>query len=308
MKKFMMMFAIVMILFLAACGSGENNGKGQNGEIVITTTTGQIADAVTNVGGDLVEVEALMGPGVDPHLYQATQSDIRKLGNADMIFYNGLHLEGNMGDILEQIDSEKPTKAVANGLPDDQLQQDMENPNEVDPHIWFDLDLWALVVNYIADELSEFSPENEEIFRENAENYQEELEELKTYAEDELATIPDESRILVTAHDAFGYFATAFDFEVIGIQGLSTDSDYGVADIQDIVSVLVDHEVKAVFTESSVSERAMESVIEGAERRGQEVTIGGELFSDAMGEEGTEQGTYIGMFKHNIDVIVSSLK
>ncbi len=304
----MMMFAIVMILFLAACGSGENNGKGQNGEIVITTTTGQIADAVTNVGGDLVEVEALMGPGVDPHLYQATQSDIRKLGNADMIFYNGLHLEGNMGDILEQIDSEKPTKAVANGLPDDQLQQDMENPNEVDPHIWFDLDLWALVVNYIADELSEFSPENEEIFRENAENYQEELEELKTYAEDELATIPDESRILVTAHDAFGYFATAFDFEVIGIQGLSTDSDYGVADIQDIVSVLVDHEVKAVFTESSVSERAMESVIEGAERRGQEVTIGGELFSDAMGEEGTEQGTYIGMFKHNIDVIVSSLK
>lgn len=307
MLKKIGLFVLVGVLLLAGCNENVNEEENSNIEIEVTTTTGQIADAVRNIGGDRIKVNALMGPGVDPHVYQATQSDISKLGDADIIFYNGLHLEGNMGDILAQIGNDKPVFAVGETIAQENLLMDPDNPVAVDPHIWFDLDLWSEVIVSIKDELIAFDSEGDEIYTENTEAYLSEIEDLRTYAEEELSKIPEEGRVLVTAHDAFTYFANAFDFEVVSIQGLSTDSDYGVRDIQAVVDILVERDVKAVFTETSVSERAMESVIEGANARGKEVIIGGSLYSDALGEEGTEEGTFIGMFKHNVDQIVSAL-
>ncbi|WP_027964225.1 metal ABC transporter solute-binding protein, Zn/Mn family [Halalkalibacillus halophilus] len=297
---------IILSILLIGCGDGNESGSSSD-TLQITTTTAQVGDVVQNIGGDVVEVEALMGPGVDPHLYQPTQSDIRKLGNADMIFYNGLNLEGNMIDVFEQMGDSQPTFAVASSLNDDKLQQDMENPNEVDPHIWFSIEHWIQVSEFVKEKLTEHAPDHEETFTNNMDEYISELEELQAYGEEQFSHIPENQKILVTAHDAFGYFGTEFDFEVVGIQGLSTDSDYGVRDIQDVVSVLVDNEIPAVFTESSVPERAMQSVIDGAESRDHEVELGGELYSDAMGEEGSETGTYIGMYRYNIDTITEAL-
>lgn len=305
MIKYVSYLIFAFALLLGAC---TNSTIEDSDKIIITTTIAQIGDAVKNIGGEHVDVHSLMGPGVDPHIYQATQSDIRRLGDADIIFYNGLNLEGNMVEIFEKMRNEKPTFAVTDAIPKQYLLQDMDDVNEVDPHIWFDIDLWSMVVEYIAEQLIEYAPEYEEDFKNNSEKYLAELTELKIFAKNEMEKVPEQSRILVTAHDAFGYFANAYGFEVVGIQGLSTDSDYGIRDIQNVIDILVENEIKAVFTESSVSDRAMNSVIEGAKARGFEVEIGGSLFSDAMGEEGTEEGTYIGMYKHNVNVIVESLQ
>ncbi len=306
--------SILIVFLLTACGSGQISGDSKDGNesssetIIVTTTTGQVADVVKNVGGDQVEVTSLMGPGVDPHLYQASQGDIKKLNDADMIFYNGLHLEGKMGEIFEKMSKDKATVAVADFIPEDMLLGADDDSNAHDPHVWFNIQAWTHTVDAIEEELTKQSPENAELFKENAANYKQELEEMDQYAKEQIQTIPKESRVLVTAHDAFKYFGHAYDLEVMGLQGLSTDSEYGLKDVQSLVDALVDSNIKAVFIESSISEKSISAVVEGAKKKGHEVVIGGELFSDAMGEEGTEEGTYIGMFKHNVDTIVSSLK
>ncbi|MBM6618060.1 metal ABC transporter solute-binding protein, Zn/Mn family [Bacillus suaedaesalsae] len=304
MKLFISLF-IMFGLFITGC-STPTDTKEKKDVITVTTTTGQIKDAVVNVGGEHVEVESLMGPGVDPHLYQASQGDIRKLTEAEIIFYNGLHLEGKMGEIFEKMSKNKPTVPIGERIPEDKLIK--VDSTYSDPHIWFNIDHWIVVVVGIEEELSKLSPEHEQQFKQNAEKYIAELKELKKYATNQMNSIPKEQRILVTAHDAFAYFGNAYSMEVRGLQGLSTDSEYGLKDVQDLVDLLVDRQIKAVFIETSISERSIQAIVEGAMKKGHTVKIGGELFSDAMGDNGTEEGTYIGMYKHNVDTIVQALK
>ncbi len=313
MKKRMMSYLVLVVMIfgsflLGACNSSSTSGEVSSDKIIVTTTIAQIEDAVKNIGGDHVEVQSLMGPGVDPHLYKASQSDISKLQDADIIFYNGLHLEGKMLEIFEKMNKEKPTYAIADSIPKDQLRKDQEDNTAMDPHVWFDIDLWTIALEQVKEGLIELDPDHKEDYEKNAEEYLAELEELKEYAQGELESIPDEQRLLVTAHDAFNYFGAKYDMEVMGLQGLSTDSEFGLADVQELVNTLVDRNIKAVFVESSISEDSINAVIEGAKDKGHEVVIGGELFSDAMGEKGTEEGTYIGMYRHNVDTIVNALK
>ncbi|MFZ3589309.1 metal ABC transporter solute-binding protein, Zn/Mn family [Bacillus sp. DJP31] len=308
-KSFLSLFLVggLVVGAISGCSTGETT-NGDSDVIKVTTTIGQIKDAVENVGGEYVEVNSLMGPGVDPHLYKASQGDIQKLSDADIIFYNGLHLEGKMGEIFEKMDDDKPTVAVGENVPEENLLTDEANPEYHDPHVWFDIDSWIYAVQAIEVELSELDPEHKDEYKKNAESYIAELKELKTYATEQIATIPEESRILVTAHDAFRYFGKAYGIEVRGLQGLSTDSEYGLKDVQDLVDLLVEKEIKAVFIETSISDRSINAIVEGAESKGHSVSVGGSLFSDAMGEDGTEEGTYLGMYKHNVDTIVSALK
>ncbi|MFB5661805.1 metal ABC transporter solute-binding protein, Zn/Mn family [Alteribacillus sp. HJP-4] len=294
------------IVLAAGCGQGNSN-SGDGEPLQIMTTTAQIGDIAENVAGDQAEIETLMGPGVDPHLYQASQNDIQKLADADIIFYNGLHLEGNLVKVFEEIKNDVPTIAVGENVPEEELITE-EGGNSSDPHVWFDPNRWTYAVDEVAAGLAELNEDEAGTYQENADEYISMLEELDQYADEKLQSIPEESRILVTAHDAFGYFGDAYGFEVNGLQGLSTDSEYSVRDVNNLVSLLVENDIKAVFVESSVSERAINAVIKGAADQGHEVSIGGELYSDAMGEAGTEEGTYEGMFRHNIDTITSSLK
>lgn len=306
MKKWMGIAALT--LMLAACNEETSTNEGAEKERNVVATTGQIADAVKIIGGENLTVTTLMGPGVDPHLYKATQGDMTKLDNAEVIFYNGLHLEGQLQDIFDQMSEEKTVFAAAEVLEQNKLLADAANNSLNDPHVWFDIMLWKEVVDGIGDTLVEEYPEYKEVFEKNEETYLAQLDELAAFAKQRAAEIPEEQRILVTAHDAFNYFGESLGFEVSGLQGLSTEAEYGVKDVENMVKYLVDNNIKAIFVESSVSDKAMQAVIEGAKEKGHDVTIGGELFSDAMGAEGTKEGTYIGMYEHNINTIVDSLK
>ncbi|EON70727.1 metal ABC transporter solute-binding protein, Zn/Mn family [Lysinibacillus sphaericus] len=305
MKRFLSVLGLSLLLF--GC-SAQSNATEEEKEGVVVATTGQIADAIKEISGDHLSVSALMGPGVDPHLYKATQSDLTKLDKAEVIFYNGLHLEGQMLDIFEQMAKDKTVLAVGEKLDEKHLLASDNDAMLHDPHIWFNIELWKQVVVAIGDTLVEEYPQYKADFETNEAAYLKELEELQTYAKDRVSDIPEDQRILVTAHDAFNYFGASQGFDVRGLQGLSTDSEYGVKDVQEMVNFLVDNNIKAIFVESSVSDKAMNAVIEGAKQQGHDIVIGGELFSDAMGAEGTKEGTYIGMYQHNIDTIVDALK
>ncbi|WP_215146156.1 metal ABC transporter solute-binding protein, Zn/Mn family [Exiguobacterium qingdaonense] len=306
MKKIAMFLAIPTLL-LAGCQTG-NSVSEDDEKIQAVATIAQIGDVIQEVGGEYVEVKTLMGPGTDPHLYEPVSSDMEAMDQAEVIFYNGHHLEGQMIEIFEKMNEQKPTVAVAESIPEDKLLSDVEDSTLYDPHVWFDVELWMSAVDQVTAGLIEADPENESTYESNADAYKEELMELDAYATEKLADIPSESRVLVTAHDAFNYFGEAYDMEVLGLQGISTESEYGLNDIERIINTLIERNVKAVFVESSVSEKSINAVIEGAAEKGHDVKIGGELYSDAMGEEGTAEGTYIGMFRHNIDTIVNSLK
>ncbi|MGE7624945.1 metal ABC transporter solute-binding protein, Zn/Mn family [Viridibacillus sp. NPDC096237] len=304
MKKLVVFMAAIILL--AGCTAKQESGTGKP---VVMTTIGQIADAVSVIAGDHVEVKALMGPGVDPHLYKATQGDLSKLESADVIFYSGLHLEGKMLDVFEKMkESGKSVAAISESIDESKLLGNEMDANLFDPHVWFDVNIWKTAVHQITETLSGEYPENKEEFKKNEASYFKELDELSAYAQQRIEEIPASGRVLVTAHDAFNYFGRSLNIEVRGLQGLSTESEYGLKDVQEVVDFLVGNNIKAVFIESSVSDKAMKAVIDGAKEKDQNVNIGGELFSDAMGKEGTEQGTYIGMYKHNVDTIVNALK
>ena len=304
MKRILGVFMLMMLLVGCSAEKSATDKK----EGVIVATTGHIADVVKEIAGDHLSVSALMGPGVDPHLYKATQSDLSKLENAEVIFYNGLNLEAQMLDVFEQMAQEKTVLAVGDQLDKAKLLDDEEEGELYDPHIWFNIDLWKQVVATVAETLVKEYPEHKDKFNANETAFLKKLDELQTYATERINEIPTKQRILVTAHDAFNYFGESQGFEVRGLQGLSTEAEYGVKDVQEMVDFLVDNKIKAIFVESSVSDKAMKAVIEGAKQKGHDVTIGGELFSDAMGAEGTEEGTYVGMYQHNIDTIVDALK
>jgi len=305
-------FGIALLLVLSfvftGCSPSEQTSAQTDGKWRITATTGMVADIVANVGGDKVSVTHLMGPGVDPHLYKASQGDIKRIEEADLIFYSGLHLEGKMGEILEKIGKKKPVKAVTAGIPENLLLADPAASQAFDPHVWFDVSLWMKAVEQVRADLIAFDPANQSVYEANASKYLAELEELHQYATTQLASIPQEQRVLVTAHDAFGYFGRAYGVEVMGLQGISTASEYGLKDVQTLVDSLVSRKIKAVFIESSVPKQSIEAVVQGAAAKNHTVAIGGELFSDAMGTPGTPEGTYIGMVKHNVDTIVKALK
>ncbi|MED3795817.1 MULTISPECIES: metal ABC transporter solute-binding protein, Zn/Mn family [Lysinibacillus] len=304
MKQWLGVVVLSLSFLLFGC-SAETEGEKEG---IVVATTGQIADAIKEISGDHLQVSALMGPGVDPHLYKATQSDLSKLDKAEVIFYNGLHLEGQMLDIFEQMAKDKTVLAVGETLDEKQLLASDTDAMLHDPHIWFDVELWKGVVKAISTQLQEEYPEFKADFQTNEAAYLKKLDDLQSYAEKRVNEIPQQQRILVTAHDAFNYFGRSQGFEVRGLQGLSTDSEYGVKDVQEMVDFLVENKIKALFIESSVSDKAMKAVIEGAKEKGHDIVIGGELFSDAMGAEGTTEGTYIGMYQHNIDTIVDALK
>lgn len=274
----------------------------------IVCTVAMVADTVREVAGPHAEVTALMGPGIDPHLYKPTRSDIAKLTVADAVFYNGLLLEGKMTDALVRIASTgKRVRAVASEVPESQLLQPDGMEGHEDPHVWMDPRRWGNAVEAVRRELGALVPAAKSDIDARAAAYAERLKALDAYAEKVLSSVPEKSRVLVTAHDAFAYLGDRYGFEVVGIQGISTESEAGVRDIERIVALLVERKIGAVFIESTIAPRSVQALIEGAKARGHTVTIGGELFSDAMGQEGTYEGTYIGMIDHNVTTIARAL-
>jgi len=299
--RFLAVFTAVLGV-LAALGSAAPAQRSE--PITVAATTGMVADLVRNTGGDHVDVKTIIGTGADPHIYKPTRGDVMAFSRADMIFYNGQHLEGQMGDMLSKMAARKPVVAVAEAIDPERL---LEADGAVDPHVWMHVDLWMETLEPVEKALSEFAPAHREDFAANAAAYREELKHLADYVRRVTATIPEGKRYLVTAHDAFGYFGAAYDMDVRGIQGLSTESEAGLQDINRLVDLIVERGIPAVFVETSVSDKNVRALLEGARSRGQEVRIGGSLFSDAMGPEGTYEGTYIGMLDHNATVITRAL-
>lgn len=298
-------FYILLSLLLAGCG----NKKEENNKLKVVTTTTMITDMVTQIGGDLIEVNGLMGSGVDPHLYKASEGDVSKLYNADVIIYNGLHLEGKLVDVFEKMNARgKKTVAISDGIDQATLLGSDYFASNYDPHVWFDIDYWSQMTTYVTEQLATQDPENASAFKANGKAYLAQLATLKTDLTATIATLPQERRILVTAHDAFNYFGRSFNFEVVGLQGLSTATEAGVKDVQRITQFIIDHKIKAVFIESSVPRRTVEALQAAVKAQNHEVIIGGELYSDALGSAGTLEGTYIGMYKHNVNTIVNALK
>lgn len=280
----------------------------KTGPLNVLATIAMIGDVVKQIGGDRIRVDTLMGAGVDPHLYKATREDVARMLRADIIFYNGLVLEGKMSDaIIRVARSGRPVYAVTELLPEDQLIEPEGAEGLYDPHVWMDPRAWSRAAALIADRLANQDRPNATIFRRNLATLQGKIAELDAYAERTIASIPERQRVLVTAHDAFNYFSRRYGIEVLGIQGLSTESEAGVRRIQELVSVLVTRRVPAVFVESSVSDRNVQALIEGARAGSHRVVIGGELFSDAMGHPGTYEGTYVGMIDHNVTTVVRAL-
>lgn len=307
MKQYLVITVLLLALLLTGCG-GEDDVALAERQLRVVATTGMIADAAANVGGDRVTVTGLMGPGVDPHLYNASEGDVTRLRSADLIFYNGLHLEAQMASVLERMDgSGVTTVAVAGGIDTALLLTPPEFAGAYDPHVWFDVSLWMQGVERIRDSYVELDPEHATAYEANAAAYLEELAELHRYVAERAATLPEERRVLVTAHDAFNYFGRAYGFEVRGLQGISTEAEASTADVQQLATFIAERRIPAIFVESSVPQRNVEAVQAAVRAQGFDVTIGGQLFSDAMGNPGTPEGTYTGMVRHNIDTIVAAL-
>lgn len=302
MKKQLITLLLITILF-----SCKNDTK-SNGKLNVVTTTTMITDLVKNIGGDMINVEGLMGSGVDPHLYKASEGDVSKLTNADIIFYNGLHLEGKLVEVFEKMASQTKTPiALAETLDKSKLIGSEYFASNYDPHVWFDIDFFKQFTNKVADVLSEQDPKNAEKYRENEKRYLADLNKLKEDVQGVVDALPSEKRILVTAHDAFNYFGEAYSFKVIGLQGLSTATEAGVQDVQKLASFIIEYNVKAIFVESSVPKRTIEALQEAVKSKDHDVKIGGTLYSDALGSAGTLEGTYIGMYRYNIKTIVGAL-
>lgn len=309
MKEFYTSLLLLLCLLFTGCAQTIDKGPVPEGEkMYVVTTTGILADAVKNIVGNAANVDAIMGSGVDPHLYKATQGDLQKLTDADLIVYSGLHLEGKMGEVLGKLDRFKSVVVATGGIPRERLLQSQNYTGSYDPHVWFDVSLWQLVVQHLANELQRKDPKNAELYAKNAAAYLQQLEQLHKYNKRAIATIPEQQRILITAHDAFGYFGKAYNIEVRGLQGISTVSEFGLQDVAALVNFIVSHQIKAVFVESSVSPKAIEAVVVGSRQKDHNVRVGGTLYSDALGAAGTPAGTYAGMVKYNVDKIVSALK
>ncbi len=303
-KSYIILF-LTTLLFLSC----NNDSKKENGKLNIVTTTSMITDLVKNVAGDEINLQGLMGSGVDPHLYKASEGDVSKLANADIIFYNGVHLEGKLVEVFEKMQHQNiNTIAIAESIDKNTLISSSFFQGNYDPHIWFNIEYWEQATQFIVAKLSEALPEHKATFEANGAKYSSQLKTLKANIISIIETLPKEKRILVTAHDAFSYFGRAFGFEVVGLQGLSTATEAGVQDVQRLAAFIIEKNVKAIFVESSVPKRTIEALQAAVNSKGNNVIIGGTLYSDALGNAGTIEGTYIGMFEYNVNTIVNALK
>lgn len=302
---------LALLFALAVCGcrppATSSDGGPSERPYRIVATVGMVGDVARSVAGDLATVDVLMGEGTDPHLYKASRDDVIRMSQAHIVLYVGLMLEGKMTDPLRRLGERKPVVAVAEALPEDQLIAEDASGGAADPHVWGDPAAWSLCVDAVADELAAYDPANANIYRFNADQYKRELDHLSKRGRAAVASIPPERRLLITSHDAFSYFGRAFGLDVLGVQGLSTESEAGLRRVNELVDLIAERGVPAVFVESSVPRKSIEALINGAAARGQPVRIGGTLYSDAMGSAGTYEGTYIGMIDHNISTVARAL-
>lgn len=300
-----MALAAVIAIVVSGC---ETVIYKQEGRLLVVTTTGLIADAVKNIAGNTVDVIALMGPGVDPHLYKATHGDVRKIAQADVLLYNGLHLEGKMISVFEKTRTARTVVAVSKDVPERMLIALDESGKSYDPHIWFDVSLWKYAVETIKATLQREDPAHADLFEANAQRYLHTLDSLHSWVQQSLEQIPESQRVLITAHDAFGYFGQAYDIHVRGLQGISTLSEFGLRDVTTLVDFIIDRKIKAIFMETSVSEKSIKAIVHGCEENDWPVRIGGSLYSDALGDERSGAHTYTGMVRANVNTIVNALK
>ncbi len=301
--------AVLSALVLAGCAQGSFQLPDVSGrDVRVVTTTNFITDLARRVGGDRVQVTGLMGPGVDPHLYKASARDVRTLRQGDLVLYGGLDLEGKMDDVFEELGLRRPVTAVTDGIPRAKLLGTDQADETYDPHVWFDVSLWMDATREAARALTRVDPAGAATYRANAEAYLRELRALDREVAAELATIPRGSRVLVTSHDAFRYFGRRYGLEVVAIQGISTATEATTADIERVAAVVAERRLKGVFLESSVPQQTIDAVLDAARDRGQPARIGGELYTDAAGDEGTPEGTYAGMVRANVDKIVEALR
>jgi manganese/zinc/iron transport system substrate-binding protein len=299
-KKFTI--ALFCLGFLVSCNPQHRE------TLMVLSTTGMIHNMVQELSGTTLNTAALMGPGIDPHLYKASASDTQKLLNADLILYNGLQLESKLIHVFENIGKKKPTRAVSSNIPNTRLIQAEGTESFVDPHIWFDVSLWQLVLKEIANELIMLNPKNKETYQKNYIKYNQKLTELDDWIQQEINRIPTQNRILVTAHDAFGYFGKKYNIQVVGLQGINTATEVGTKDIQNVANIIVKHKIPTIFIETSVPVRQIKALKAAVAAKGWAVTIGEALYTDAMGDIDTPEGTYIGMMQHNVKHIVNGLK
>ncbi len=299
------LFLLFFIGLFFGCKDANTNA---DGKLSIVTTTTMITDLVKNIGQDSVSVQGLMGSGVDPHLYKASEGDVSKLAGADVVFYSGLHLEGKLVDVFEKMGRNTNTIALAEVLEKDGLIGSEYFASNFDPHIWFNIAYWKQITNYLTEELGKLDPDNASFYSDNAVEYLKKLDMLEAEVRKTIATLPEEKRVLVTAHDAFNYFGKEYGFEVVGLQGLSTATEAGVQDVQNLAQLIIDRQVKSIFVETSVPKRTIEALQQAVKSKDYDVQIGGTLFSDALGNAGTDEGTYIGMFRYNVNTIVGALK
>lgn len=303
----MRMKMLFVLLFFCVVGCKRSVSKRGKGKLYVVATTGMLADAVKQVGGPWVEVDGLMGPSVDPHLYKATASDTRKLAEASLIVYNGLHLEGKMQNILMKMSKGKAVVAATDGISRKKLLKPVGYQGAYDPHVWFDVGMWQRVVTQIAKALSKADSKHKLNYQRNAAAYNKKLAALDAWARLQLSQIPRGRRYLVTSHDAFGYFGKAYGLHVVGLQGVSTVTEAGLRDIERVIRLLVEKKIPAIFAETSVSDSSVKAVIERCAKRKHRVSMGGKLYSDAMGAAGTPEGSYIGMVKFNVRTVRKAL-
>ena len=301
MKRAITILAVIIVL-------GCKNNKQDNGKLNVVVTTSMLTDLVKNIGGDLIDVQGLMGAGVDPHLYKASEGDVSKLFNADVIFYNGLHLEGKLVAVFEKMEAQKTTVALGEFLAKEGLIGSDYFASNYDPHVWFNIQYFKEFSDKVTSVLSEKDPKNASSYTLNNLAFQQELDFLHRAVVNTIATLAPEKRILVTAHDAFNYFGKAYGFKVVGLQGLSTATEAGVQDVQKLSEYIIANKVKAIFIESSVPRRTIEALEAAVLSKGHQVSIGGSLYSDALGDGGSVEGTYVGMFLYNVKTIVNALQ
>lgn len=300
------LIALLATVVLAGCGSAADDVP--EGRISVVTTTNFITDAAREIGGDRVHVSGLMGPGIDPHGYRASAGDVERMASADVIFYGGLELEGRMADVFEALTEARRTVAVTRDVPRERLLRKPGAPDQPDPHVWFDPTIWAHAVRAIETTYAEADPAHAAAYRERAQAYLDRMEAVDRAARRALAAVPERSRVLVTSHDAFAYFGRRYGFDVVAIQGISTAAEATTADIQRVAEVIAGRGIRSVYVESSVPRQTIDAVRAAAERLGQPVELGGELYSDAAGDEGTFEGTYPGMLAHNVELIAEGLR
>ncbi len=299
---------VLSIILFVGCSSAEKQEIYENEKLNVVATTTMLYDLSSIIGGENVEAYGLMGVGIDPHLYKASAGDVQKMQNADVVIYNGIHLEGQMGEIFDSLDKQnKDVVCIEEGLDEDVVIFNPMSPDSKDPHIWFDVKIWMEAAKYVAESFAEIDSDNADKYKANLEKYLTELEDLHNYILNRSAELPIEKHIIITAHDAFNYFGKAYNFEVIGLQGISTETEVGTADVSDLAKYIADNKIKAIFVESSVSTKNIEALQDAVNALGFDVEIGGELYSDSLGDASNGHDTYIATVKSNVDTIVNAL-